>query len=36
MATPINNPAVGDAPNDTSERDQARRLASFEFESVPF
>src|SRR5271154_604374 len=27
MATPINNPPVGDLPNDNSERDQARRLA---------
>jgi type II secretory ATPase GspE/PulE/Tfp pilus assembly ATPase PilB-like protein len=27
MATPLNNPAIGVAPNDTSERDQARRLA---------
>jgi type IV pilus assembly protein PilB len=27
MVTPINNPVVGDAPSDTSERDQARRLA---------
>jgi len=27
MATPINNPAGGDAPNHASERDQARRLA---------
>ncbi len=27
MATPINNPAAGDAPNHASERDQARRLA---------
>jgi type II secretory ATPase GspE/PulE/Tfp pilus assembly ATPase PilB-like protein len=27
MATPINNPAVGASPNDSSERDQARRLA---------
>ncbi|HXA78910.1 MAG TPA: GspE/PulE family protein [Candidatus Acidoferrales bacterium] len=27
MATPINNPAGGDAPNQASERDQARRQA---------
>src|SRR6202161_4529667 len=27
MATPLNNPAVGDAPNHASERDQSRRLA---------
>ncbi len=27
MATPINNPPVGDLPNDNSERDLARRLA---------
>jgi type II secretory ATPase GspE/PulE/Tfp pilus assembly ATPase PilB-like protein len=27
MATPLNNPAVGDAPNHASERDQSRRMA---------
>jgi type II secretory ATPase GspE/PulE/Tfp pilus assembly ATPase PilB-like protein len=27
MATPLNNPANGDAPGDVSERDQSRRLA---------